>query len=78
MISDPSTVTDEDLKSLGKEVENLKQEAENSLANLPREKRELKLSLIRGDKISTKTFNEIKNTAVGLEGSLQRYMEEVN
>lgn len=78
MIGDPSKVTEKDLKSLGKEVDNLKQEAENQIAKLPREERELKLALIRGDKISEKTFVEIKETAVGLHGNLQEYIEEVN
>ena len=78
MISDPGKVTDKELKSLGDEVKNLKQEAENQIAKLPREERELKLALIRGDKISEKTFAEIKETAVGLHGNLQEYIEEVN
>ena len=38
----------------------------------------MKLALIRGDKISDKTFKEVKDTAVGLHGSLQAYMDEVN
>lgn len=58
-------------------MKNLKQEAENRIAKLPREERELKLSLIRGDKISDKTFKEMKDTAIGLHGSLQGYIEEV-
>ena len=37
----------------------------------------MKLALIRGDKISAKTFKEMKDTAVGLHGNLQSYMEEV-
>ena len=78
MISDPGKVTDKELKSLGDEVKNLKQEAENQIAKLPREERELKLALIRGDKISEKTFSEIKETAVGLHGNLQEYIDEVN
>ena len=78
MIGDPGKVTDAELKSLGDEVKNLKQEAENQIAKLPREERELKLALIRGDKISEKTFSEIKETAVGLHGNLQEYIEEVN
>ena len=78
MINDPGSVTDEELKSLGDEVKNLKQEAENKIANLPREERELKLALIRGDKLSEKTFAEIKETTVGLYGNLQEYIEEVN
>lgn len=78
MISDPGKVTDKELKSLGDEVKNIKQEAENQIAKLPREERELKLALIRGDKISEKTFSEIKETAVGLHGNLQEYIEEVN
>ena len=78
MISDPGKVTDKELKSLGDEVKNLKQEAENQIAKLPREEREMKLALIRGDKISEKTFGEIKETAIGLHGNLQEYIEEVN
>ena len=78
MINDPGKVTDKELKSLGDDVKNLKQEAENRIAKLPREERELKLALIRGDKISEKTFAEIKETAVGLHGNLQEYIEEVN
>ena len=78
MVSDPASVSESDLKSLGKEVDNLKQEAENRIAKLPREERELKLALIRGDKISAKTFSEIKETSIGLHGSLQSYIEEVN
>lgn len=78
MISDPGKVTDKDLKSLGDEVNNLKQEAENQIAKLPREERELKLALIRGDKISEKTFTEIKETTIGLHGNLQEYINEVN
>ena len=45
---------------------------------MPREERELKLAMIRGDKLSPKTFEEVKNTAIGLHGSLQGYIEEVN
>lgn len=30
----------------------------------------MKLALIRGDKISAKTFKEMKDTAVGLHGNL--------
>ena len=56
----------------------MKQEAENRIKDLPREEREVKLALIRGDKLSEKTFNEVKETAVGLQGSLQAYIEEVN
>ena len=78
MISTPDQVTKKELDSLGDEVKNLKQEAENRIAQLPREERELKLSLIRGDKISDKTFKEMKDTAIGLHGSLQGYIEEVN
>ena len=78
MINNPGSVTEKELKSLGDEVKNLKQEAENKIANLPREERELKLALIRGDKISEKTFGEIKETAIGLHGNLQEYIEEVN
>lgn len=78
MIGDPGKVTDKELKSLGDEVNNLKQEAENQIAKLPRDERELKLALIRGDKLSEKTFSEVKETAVGLHGNLQEYVEEVN
>lgn len=78
MIADPGKVTDKELKSLGDEVKNLKQEAENQIAKLPRDERELKLALIRGDKISEKTFGEIKETAIGLHGNLQEYINEVN
>jgi hypothetical protein len=78
MIADPGKVTDKELKSLGDEVKNLKQEAENQIAKLPRDERELKLALIRGDKISEKTFSEIKETAIGLHGNLQEYINEVN
>jgi hypothetical protein len=38
----------------------------------------MKLALIRGDKISEKTFTELKETAVGLHGSLKDYVDEVN
>ncbi len=78
MVADPGKVTDEELKSLGDDVKNLKQEAENRIAQLPREERELKLSLIRGDKLSPKTFEEVKTTAIGLHGSLRGYVDEVN
>ena len=78
MVADPSKVTDAELKSLGDEVNNLKQEAENRINELPRDQRELKLALIRGDKISPKSFKELKDSAIGLGGSLQSYMEEVN
>lgn len=78
MVATPDKVTDKELNSLGKEVENLKQEAENRISQLPREEREMKLALLRGDKVSEKTFAEIKETACGLQGSLQAYMEEVN
>ena len=70
MVGDPASVTEADLKSLG--------EAENRINQLPREQRELKLALIRGDKVSDKTFQECKQTAIGLHGSLQNYMDEVN
>ena len=70
MISDPGKVTDKELASLGKEVDNLKQEAENKITKLPREEMEIKLSLIRGDKLSEKTFSEVKETAIGLHGNL--------
>ena len=78
MIGTPDKVTDAELKSLGDQVDALKQEAENRIAKLPREEREMKLALIRGDKISNKTFAEVKETAMGLHGSLQGYIEEVN
>jgi hypothetical protein len=78
MVKDPSKVTAKELKSLGDDVKNLKQEAENRISQLPREERELKLSLIRGDKISEKSFSEIKETSIGLQGNLQAYIEEVN
>ena len=78
MIGTPDKVTDAELKSLGDQVDTLKQEAENRIAKLPREEREMKLALIRGDKISNKTFAEVKETAMGLHGSLQGYIEEVN
>ena len=78
MVGDPSSVTDEELKLLGDEVEKMKQEAENRINELPREERELKLALIRGDKVSAKTFTEMKETAIGLHGSLQSYIDEVN
>ena len=78
MIGTPGEVTDAELKSLGDQVDALKQEAENRIAKLPREEREMKLALIRGDKISNKTFAEVKETAMGLHGSLQGYIEEVN
>jgi len=77
MVGDPGKVTDEELKSLGDDVKTLKQEAENRIAQLPREEREMKLALIRGDKISEKTFSEVKETAIGLHGNLQEYMDEV-
>ena len=70
MVADPSKVTDAELKSLGDEVNNLKQEAENRINELPREEREMKLALIRGDKVSPKSFKELKDSAVGLGGSL--------
>lgn len=70
MVSTPEKVTEAELKSLGDEVKNLKQEAENRIAQLPREEREMKLALIRGDKLSPKSFEEIKTTAIGLHGSL--------
>ena len=78
MVGDPASVTEADLKSLGDDVKNLKQEAENRINQLPREQRELKSALIRGDKVSDKTFQECKQTATGLHGSLQNYMDEVN
>ena len=78
MIGDPGSITDADIKEMGKDVDKIKQEAENKISELPREERELKLALIRGDKISDKTFVEVKETAVGLQGSLQEYISEVN
>ena len=78
MITDPGAVTDEELKAVGEDINALKQEAENRIKGLPREEREVKLALIRGDKISDKTFQELKKSAVGLQGSLQSYIEEVN
>lgn len=77
MISDPSKVTDAELNSLGKDVDDLKQEAENRINELPREERDLKLALIRGDKVSDKTFKELKDTSIGLNGSLMQYVGEV-
>ena len=77
MVADPATITDAELKSVGNELDTLKKEAENRLQNLPREERDLKLALIRGDKISPMTLNELKETSVGLHSSLQSYMEEV-
>ena len=78
MITDPGSITQEELNGVGEELNALKQEAENRIKNLPREEREVKLALIRGDKVSDKTFKELKDTAVGLQGSLQAYIEEVN
>ena len=72
MVADPATITDAELKSVGNELDTLKKEAENRLQNLPREERDLKLALIRGDKISPMTFNELKETSVGLHSSLDR------
>jgi hypothetical protein len=71
-------VDDKDLEELGKDVNKVKQEAENKIAEMPREERELRLALIRGDKISDKTFSEMKITAAGLHLSLQEYITEVN
>lgn len=78
MVATPEKVTESELNAIGDEVKNLKQEAENRISQLPREERELKLALIRGDKLSPKTFEEVKTTAIGLHGSLQGYIEEVN
>lgn len=78
MVNDPGKVTNKELESLGKEVNSLKQEAENRISQLPREERDVKLALIRGDNLSTKTFSEVKETAIGLHGNLQAYVEEVN
>ena len=78
MVADPKSVSEKELNSLGDDVKNLKQEAENRISQLPREERELKLALIRGDHLSEKTFSEVKETAIGLHGNLQAYIEEVN
>ena len=78
MVGDPKSVTEKDLKELGDDVKNLKQEAENRISQLPREEREMKLALIRGDHLSEKTFSEVKETALGLHGNLQAYIDEVN
>ena len=78
MVGDPKSVTEKDLKELGDDVKNLKQEAENRISQLPREEREMKLALIRGDHLSEKTFSEVKETAIGLHGNLQAYIDEVN
>lgn len=77
MINNPGKVTDEELKQLDGDVDKLKQEAENRINQLPREEREAKLALIRGDKVSEKTFTELKETAAGLSGSLEAYIGEV-
>ena len=67
------------MEAIKKQEENYERiQAENRIAQLPREERELKLAMIRGDKLSPKTFEEVKNTAIGLHGSLQGYIEEVN
>lgn len=78
LVRTPEAVTEKELKSFGDDVKNLKQEAENRIQQLPREERELKLALIRGDKVSDKTFKEMKDTAIGLHGSLQGYIDEVS
>ena len=78
MVGNPKEVTEAELRSLGDKVNDLKQEAENRISKLPRDTRDLKLALIRGDSLSDKTFNEVKETAVGLHGNLQSYIEEVN
>ena len=78
MINDPGSVTKEDLDSLGKDVEKLKQEAENNIWKMPREKRDQRLALIRGDTVSPKTFTEMSKTAIGLQSSLEKYIGQVN
>lgn len=78
MIADPSSVSDDELKSLKGEVEKLKQEAENNIWKMPRKERDKRLQLIRGDKVSEKTFDEVKKSATGLHDSLQNYMSWVN
>lgn len=77
LVKAPDQVGENELSSFGEEVKNLKQEAENRINNLPRQEREMKLALIRGDTLSDKTFKEMKDTAIGLHGSLQGYIEEV-
>jgi hypothetical protein len=78
LVQDPNLVTEADLKDLGDDVKKLKQEAENRITKLPRDKMEIKLALIRGDHLSDKTFAEVKETTIGLHGNLQSYIEEVN
>lgn len=70
MITDPGSVTQEEIDKIGEDINSLKQEAENRIKDLPRDQRELKLALIRGDKLSDKTLAEVKETAIGLQGSL--------
>lgn len=78
LVDAPHLVSEQDLKEIGDRVNDLKQEAENRISKLPRQERDLKLALIRGDSLSPKTFTEIKETSIGLHGSLQKYIEEVN
>ena len=78
MVADPKSVSEADMRRLGEDVKTLKQEAENRISKLPREQRDLKLAIIRGDNLSDKTFGEVKETASGLHGSLQDYIDEVN
>lgn len=70
MANDPGKVTDQEIAEIGADMDKIRQEAENRISQLPRDEREVKLALIRGDKISTKTFKEMKDTAVGLHGNL--------
>lgn len=77
LVKDPGSVSEKELSKFGDDVKNLKQEAENRINKLPREEREMKLALLRGDKISDKSFAEMKETAIGLHGSLQGYIDEV-
>jgi hypothetical protein len=77
LIKDPASVKEADLKSLGREVEMVRREAESKIANLPREEMEVKLALIRGDKLSPKTFKELRDTASGLGKNLNDFMKEV-
>lgn len=78
LVATPDKVTEEELKSIGEDVDKLKQEAENRITKLPRDQMEVKLALLRGDKVSPKSFKELKDTAIGLSGSLQAYVTEVN
>ena len=68
MVGDPSKVTDADLKQLGNDVGKLKQEAENRISELPREQRELKLALIRGDTISKSDIRKALEVIFAREG----------